>query len=134
MLKLSRSFLWASRLAVLGIAVSAALSPSASLAADIRLVMFERPLCEWCEAWDEEVGDAYSKTEEGKFAPLRRIQIHDPPPEDLAHIRWPRFTPTFVMTVDGEEVGRIRGYPGEDFFWGLLGELIEKAKTHKKGT
>ncbi len=27
---------------------------------------------------------------------------------------------------NGLEIGRIRGYPGEDFFWGLLGEMIEK--------
>jgi hypothetical protein len=25
---------------------------------------------------------------------------------------------------EGREIGRIRGYPGEDFFWGLLGDLI----------
>jgi hypothetical protein len=30
---------------------------------------------------------------------------------------------------DGREIGRIRGYPGEDFFWGLLGEMIEKLDT-----
>jgi hypothetical protein len=36
-----------------------------------------------------------------------------------------RFTPTFVLVADGREVGRITGYPGEDFFWGLLQRLIE---------
>ncbi len=106
--------------------------PVFAAAADIELVMFERPFCEWCEAWDQEVGDAYAKTEEGKFAPLRRVQVNQAQPADLEHIRWPRFTPTFVMMVEGREVGRIRGYPGEDFFWGLLAELIEKAKLNKK--
>jgi hypothetical protein len=27
---------------------------------------------------------------------------------------------------NGVEVGRIRGYPGEDFFWGMLDQLINK--------
>ena len=34
--------------------------------------------------------------------------------------------PTFVLVEDGRELGRIEGYPGEDFFWGLLGKLLEK--------
>ena len=33
-------------------------------------------------------------------------------------------TPTFVLMEDGAEAGRIEGYPGEDFFWGLLGQMI----------
>jgi len=103
--------------------------PTLCPAAEVELVMFERPFCEWCEAWNEEVGDAYAITAEGKFAPLRRVQLNEAHPADLEGITWPRFTPTFVMMVDGREVGRIRGYPGEEFFWGLLGELIEKART-----
>ena len=35
-----------------------------------------------------------------------------------------RFTPTFVLVDDGREIGRIEGYPGEDFFWGLLERLL----------
>ena len=30
---------------------------------------------------------------------------------------------------EGEEVGRIRGYPGDEFFWYLLAELIAKLDT-----
>jgi hypothetical protein len=35
-------------------------------------------------------------------------------------------SPTFVLIDDGREVGRITGYPGADFFWGMLAELIAK--------
>jgi len=38
------------------------------------------------------------------------------------------FTPTFVLMQDGVEIGRIEGYPGEDFFWGLLNQMIETAQ------
>ena len=37
------------------------------------------------------------------------------------------FTPTFILVQDGVEVGRIEGYPGEDFFWGLLGKMFDRA-------
>ena len=30
--------------------------------------------------------------------------------------------------IDGNEVSRIEGYPGEDFFWGLLGRMLSDAK------
>jgi len=94
--------------------------------AETELVMFEQDGCHWCAVWFEEIGPIYPKTSEGRRAPLRRVDIHAPMPEDLAGIEESRFTPTFVLMHDGREIGRIRGYPGEDFFWGLLGQLVEK--------
>ena len=47
-------------------------------------------------------------------------------PEDLGFIVRERFTPVFVLVENGAEFGRIRGYPGETFFWGLLANLIER--------
>lgn len=90
------------------------------------LVMFESPICEWCEQWDEELSGIYPKTAEGKRAPLRRVNIYDTRPDDLEDVKGISFTPTFVLWDEGREIGRIVGYPGEDFFWGLLGELIEE--------
>jgi len=90
------------------------------------LIMFEQDYCEYCERWNEEVGVVYHKTAEGKRAPLRRLDIHKNLPEDVAHVITGRFTPTFVLMDGGKEIGRIRGYPGEDFFWGLLGQMMKK--------
>ena len=90
------------------------------------LVMFEQQGCEWCRVWHSRIGPIYPKTAEGQKAPLRRVDIFDPVPDDLKDIHPGHFTPTFVLLENGREVGRIRGYPGEDFFWGLLGEMIEK--------
>lgn len=100
-----------------------------SLAVDTRaaeLVMFESAICEWCDAWNEEVGEIYDRTAEGKLAPLRRVPLHDSRPADLADLAPVRFTPTFVLVEDGAELGRIVGYPGESHFWGLLNEIIER--------
>lgn len=90
------------------------------------LIMVEQLGCEWCKVWDEEIGASYHLTAEGKIAPLRRINIHDDLPDDLEFVRGLVFTPTFVLVHDGREIGRILGYPGEDFFWGLLQQLIVK--------
>ena len=89
--------------------------------------MFEQPGCIYCAQWNAEVGPEYPLTEEGKAAPLRRLQLRDPLPDGLTLVSQPVFTPTFVLMQDGVETSRIEGYPGEDFFWPLLGDMIEKA-------
>lgn len=91
-----------------------------------QLVMFEQEGCEWCEVWDEQISAIYPKTSEGQRAPLRRVDLHSERPSDLKDIKAVRFTPTFVLVEDGREIGRIQGYPGEDFFWGLLAQLMER--------
>lgn len=115
-----------------GVAATVAQSSHAQSA---ELVMFESAICEWCDAWHAEIGPIYPKTDEGKRAPLRTVDIHDSRPRDLGDIEGVRFTPTFVLLDDGgQEVGRINGYPGQDFFWGLLGELITKLPAEADST
>lgn len=117
--------IFGSTLRALLIASFVAISPvSAQSAAE--LIMFEEEGCPWCELWREEVGVIYSKTKEGKIAPVREVDISDPLPDDLKFLVKGRFTPTFVLIENGKEIGRIRGYPGESFFWGLLAQLIDK--------
>jgi hypothetical protein len=90
------------------------------------LVMFEQKGCVWCERFNREIAPAYEKTDEGRRAPLRRVDIAKPMPADLTFVRRERFTPVFVLVDSGREFGRIRGYPGDTFFWGLLAGMIEK--------
>ena len=90
------------------------------------LVMFEQKGCVWCQRFDRDIATAYDKTAEGQRAPLRRVDIAGPAPSDLAFIKRERFTPVFVLIDQGREFGRIRGYPGDTFFWGLLANLIER--------
>ena len=98
----------------------------ASVGQAAELVMFRQALCEWCKVWDDEVGVVYNKTQEGQRVPIRQIDIHDERPADLKSIRPVVFTPTFVLVDGGKEIGRILGYPGEDFFWGLLNQMLKK--------
>jgi len=92
-----------------------------------RLIMVERAGCIYCARWNETIGPIYPKTPEGQIAPLERVDIHDDWAKGLETGPSPVFTPTFVLIEGNREVGRIEGYPGEDFFWGLLGEALRDA-------
>lgn len=102
--------------------------------AQTELIMIEEAGCHWCERWDEEIGVVYHKTDEAQIAPLRRVDMHGSLPSDLTYLRKGSFTPTFVLVSQGREVGRIRGYPGEDFFWPMLHKLMEKLPTSANGS
>jgi thioredoxin-related protein len=97
------------------------------------LVMFEQAGCAWCEAFDREIAPIYGKTEEGLRAPLRRVDTARTLPPDLAFIERERLTPLFVLVDRGREIGRIRGYPGDDNFWGLLSALMKKLDAYATG-
>jgi hypothetical protein len=89
------------------------------------LVMYRRDGCPWCAKWDREVGPIYPKTEFSSRAPLRMINLdHD---QDLPISYGPiLYTPTFVLVAGSREIGRIEGYPGDEFFWVRLASLLEK--------
>ena len=89
------------------------------------LVMFEDPGCGWCRRWLAEVGPAYPRTAEGQVAPLRRIHIREQAISGVVLERPITATPTFVLAERGREIGRIVGYPGEEFFYGLLDNLLK---------
>jgi thioredoxin-related protein len=105
-------------------------SPNAIAA---ELLMLEQNGCAWCKRWHEEIGHIYPNTDEAKIAPLRVVNIHEPWPEDLKNIQIERFTPTFVLVEDGIEIGRMRGYTGDNFFWFLLKEMLDKLPEEKSG-
>jgi len=110
---------------LLPLAAALAMPPAARAA---ELVMFKRDGCSYCERFDREIGPGYERSDEGRIAPLRRIDVHRPVPADLNFIAIERMTPLFVLVEHNREIGRIRGYPGEDNFWGLLGGLIEELR------
>src|SRR6201988_2672461 len=92
------------------------------------LVMFEQKSCVWCQGFDRDIAPAYDKTSEGKRAPLRRLDISQPIPADLAFIRRERFTPGVGRSAQGREIGRNSAYPGYTVFWALFDsrrELID---------
>jgi thioredoxin-related protein len=116
-------------LALLLASVASAAVPVAAAAAE--LVMFRRHGCAWCDAWERDVGAVFDKTDEAKVLSLRRVDLDAPRLDDLKGVRGVAFAPTFVVLDGDVEIGRIVGYPGEDFFWGLLGRLVERLGPRK---
>lgn len=103
-----------------------ALTASAAWA-EARLAMAEEVGCIWCARWNEELAPIYPLTPEGEAAPLLRFDKNAPLPDGITLARPVLFTPTFILLVDGIEYDRIEGYPGEDFFWGLLNRMMLEA-------
>lgn len=108
------------------LAFAAATMTAAPAVADPILLMAEEDGCYWCARWHKEIAHIYPKTAEGRTAPLQTYDLHSETP-DVIFASKVRFTPTFILVENGQELGRIEGYPGEDFFWGLLSMMFERA-------
>lgn len=91
----------------------------------VELVMVEQAGCIYCARWNEEIGPAYDKTAEGRFAPLRRVDIRSIP-KDVSLARRVLFTPTFLVVEGNRELARMEGYAGDQFFWPLLAEMLRE--------
>ena len=89
------------------------------------LIMVEQQGCYYCLEWKDQLGHIYPKTPEGKYAPLKTIDITEV--DELEGLqRDIIFTPTFVLMENEKELGRLEGYSSEDFFWELLEVILEK--------
>ena len=108
------------------LALLASLNAGIALASAAELLMFDDPGCVWCRRWTAEVGPGYPRSPEGKQAPLRRIPIRAQGKAGVALTQRITSTPTFVLVEDKQEVGRIVGYPGNDFFYPMLDELLRR--------
>ena len=114
----------AAHAAVLLTATALSAVPAAARAQAGELVMFQSASCPWCALWDREVGGIYGRTEEARLLKLRRVDAERERTGGVQLARPVEVTPTFVIVACGRELGRITGYPGDDHFWGLLGEAI----------
>lgn len=99
-----------------------AMVPVSACAAE--LIVVTREGCPWCAKWRSEIAPVYPRTEEARIAPMREVDITHGWPEALSSVKPERFTPSFILLEDGVEIGRVRGYSGDEFFWYLLGELL----------
>ena len=88
------------------------------------LLMIRQDGCIYCRQWEAEVAPAYATSPQGRAAPLRRIDINGPYPDGLALDRQPYVTPTFILIRNGQEMGRIEGYPGQKNFWRFLDRIM----------
>ena len=107
----------------LGVVLASVLGLGWAAAAD--LVYVRDPGCSYCRAFESEIAPVYAKTPEGRVAPLKPVQIRSRDLDAFKLTRPVRYTPTFILVERGSEIGRIEGYPGDEFFWVRLARLFE---------
>jgi hypothetical protein len=95
----------------------------------LRLLMIEQAGCAYCVAFNRDVAPIYEKTEHGATAPLFHADLREDMPEGITLASRPYVTPTFILVgPDGHELSRMTGFPGEDFFWPYIAQMIEEAE------
>ena len=107
-----------------GAATTAAVQP---VEQPLRLLMVTRRGCIYCERWDAEIGPGYAKSDEGRIAPLTKVDLDGQWPDNLVIGARPYITPTFILLRDGQEVDRMLGYPGDNYFYPLLADMLKNA-------
>lgn len=99
----------------------------------IDLVMVEEAGCIWCQRWHADIGPIYPKTEAGRTAPLRQVDLRRDLPGEFELKAPVIYTPTFILVDGNRELARVEGYPGEDFFWALIEKMIADHTTNEGG-
>lgn len=116
-----------------GVLLSAVM-PGSAQAQEFRLLMISQVGCYVCAEFNREVAPAYEASVENDIAPLVHADLHGPLPEGVTLTSRPFVTPTFILIgADGQELDRLIGFPGEDFFWPYINEMFERARTTVSG-
>ena len=109
----------------------ALLPASGALAQDgsgFRLLMIEQAGCYYCRVFNRDVAPVYESSTEGLAAPLLRADLRGALPDGVTLSSLPFVTPTFILLdPNGVEVERLTGYPGDDFFWPYIGDMLVQA-------
>lgn len=112
--------------ALAGVALLLALPAAAQ---DLRLLMIEQVGCAVCMAFNRDVAPGYALSPAGALAPLVHANLRGPMPDGVVLATRPFVTPTFILIgADGHEISRMLGFPGEDFFWPFIDEMIAAAQ------
>lgn len=99
-------------------------------AQDLRLLMIEQAGCYYCRVFNRDIAPIYESSAEGLAAPLVHAQLRGPLPDGITLASMPFVTPTFILIgPDGHEIERLTGFPGEDFFWPYVSDMIATAQA-----
>ena len=79
----------------------------APTATALELVMVRRAGCPWCAAWDREIAPIYGKTDIGRQAPVRLVDLEHISEMKLALQSPVRFTPTFVLVDEDPAASKV---------------------------
>lgn len=98
-------------------------------AQEFRLLMIEQAGCYYCRIFNRDIAPAYKLSDIGQEAPLFHADLRSSAPEGITLSSQPFVTPTFILIgPDGQELERLTGFPGEDFFWPYIRDMIDNAR------
>jgi thioredoxin-related protein len=84
---------------------------------NMQLIVMEAEGCIYCGIFRRDVLPSYEVSERGKDLPVRFLDVNDVSKTGIELQSPIDILPTFVITKDNREIGRIPGYMGpEDFF------------------
>lgn len=89
------------------------------------LIAVELDRCPVCMRFEGTVALTYPHSEQGRVAPLRRVNAARGLPPNLADVR---AVPTFILRDKGREVGRIIGFDNPTSFYRNVDTLLAAAK------
>lgn len=113
--------------AALGLMIMLPMIGTAS-AQELRLLMIEQAGCYYCRVFNRDIAPAYTLSDIGQKAPLIHADLRGPLPDGITLASTPFVTPTFILIgPDGQEVERLTGFPGEEFFWPYIRDMIDAA-------
>ncbi len=115
--------LYSRRTILVGLAALTTASPQVMASDKIGLIMVDEPGCSYCRKFDAEIGGSYNRTAQGRFAPLVKVRRKA---RELSGFNPVIYTPTFILVRRNEELGRITGYPGAEYFYSELDGLLAK--------
>lgn len=115
-------------LAVMSLAAAFGSGAMAQDTNGFRLLMIEQAGCYYCRVFNRDVAPVYHASVEGAAAPLVHADLRGDLPVGVTLLSRPYVTPTFILLgPDGVEVERLTGFPGEDFFWPYIGDMLVQA-------
>lgn len=102
-------------------------APPAVATTDYELVVMEAEGCIYCGLFRRDVLPAFSASEQGRQISVRFLDVNDIEQSNLHLTGDITIVPTFVVTHKGQEVGRIPGYIGPEYFYQAIRSLMASA-------
>ncbi len=108
----------------------AEIDPSASppfIPSGFELIVLEAEGCIYCSLFRRDVLPAFTASEQGRNMPVRFLDINELEGAGLELRSNVNIVPTFVVTRDRKEIGRIPGYVGPENFYHTIDYLLSSA-------
>lgn len=103
------------------------LAPTGIRSTPYELIVIEADGCIYCDLFRRDVLPSYEKSEQGRQAPARFIDVNDTVAGQVELKSPISIVPTFIVAKDRKEIGRVPGYVGPENFYHAINYLMASA-------